>query len=224
MRLQVQVLRILTLLLLGFAGAVCTQAQKFKRIENIEELTNGRRFIIVRDEDGDNDFAFAYLDGTYGKKVSVTVVDDIVEISASDPQPLIFTWAVEDGKNYIKLDSETYFYAYSSYAGGFLTNTYRATNYDWTVSIASSTNTELTCKNYSTAAIKYTSYGDFRCYKSGKTVALYLETDVATGIDAVKTDKLVSKYFNLKGQFCGTDYDKLPFGIYIVNGRKILKP
>lgn len=38
------------------------------------------------------------------------------------------------------------------------------------------------------------------------------------------TDKASDAIYNLNGQYVGTDLDKLPKGIYIVKGHKVVKP
>ena len=50
--------------------------------------------------------------------------------------------------------------------------------------------------------------------------------EVITGIDGVEADDLVrttGRIYNLNGQQVGNDLEALPRGVYIVNGKKVMK-
>ena len=50
--------------------------------------------------------------------------------------------------------------------------------------------------------------------------------EVITGIDGVEASELVrttDRIYNLNGQMVGNDLQGLPSGIYIVNGKKVMK-
>lgn len=62
---------------------------------------------------------------------------------------------------------------------------------------------------------------------SGTGAALTAEGSSAwTGIDGIQTDDAVhgtAGIYTLGGQYAGTDFDRLPRGVYVSNGRKIVK-
>lgn len=64
---------------------------------------------------------------------------------------------------------------------------------------------------------------------SGQTQKLdsyYLPSGIVTGINSVRHDKNDNndnRIYNIKGQYVGSDFDMLPQGIYIRNGKKIAK-
>lgn len=62
--------------------------------------------------------------------------------------------------------------------------------------------------------------------KTFETEYIYLRYDPeANGIDSVVTDTAISdnKIYNLQGVCLGTDWESVPKGIYIVNGKKRAK-
>jgi hypothetical protein len=56
-------------------------------------------------------------------------------------------------------------------------------------------------------------------------VKVYVPDESTDAIKEIKASKpfLDGKIYNINGQYVGTDMDALPRGIYIQNGRKILK-
>ena len=52
---------------------------------------------------------------------------------------------------------------------------------------------------------------------------VWYELKSKTGIEAVKTSKIDGKVYNLNGQLVGNSLDKLNKGVYIYNGKKVIK-
>ena len=52
---------------------------------------------------------------------------------------------------------------------------------------------------------------------------LFVYDPTATGITAPTTVLNNNRVYNLQGQYLGTDLNRLPKGVYIVNGKKISK-
>ena len=46
---------------------------------------------------------------------------------------------------------------------------------------------------------------------------------VATSVDTIEEETTVKSIYNMAGQYMGTDYHRLPAGIYLVDGKKIVK-
>ncbi|MBR1889065.1 MAG: hypothetical protein IJ816_00320 [Alloprevotella sp.] len=199
-------------------------AQTYTKIKSAEELIDGTHFIIVRDEDGASDFAFGYKDETYGRAIPVHVAEEKVIIADTDESPLVFRWCVEDGHNYIKLPSDEYFVVQSTNV--YLSRPTKNSTSHWNVDFVTEINTELSCENYKNYPIKFiTSSNDFRCYKSGaKVVSLYkLDGDFSTAVRPVFVQRRPNPIFDLFGRFCGYDFKQLSPGVYIFEGKKILK-
>lgn len=64
--------------------------------------------------------------------------------------------------------------------------------------------------------------------ESAKNVSFTFDNDTPTGINAVDIDeediqKVDNRIFSITGQYLGTDFSRLPKGLYIVNGKKVMK-
>jgi immune inhibitor A len=54
---------------------------------------------------------------------------------------------------------------------------------------------------------------------------LYVKKDASTGIQTVSSYKGITttRIYTIDGRYVGTNPDQLPRGLYIVNGKKIVK-
>ena len=77
-------------------------------------------------------------------------------------------------------------------------------------------------KKYVQYSVTHNSYG---CYsdEQGIMPSLYVETS-STGISELKMDSSkVTRIYTLDGRYVGTDFTALKHGIYIINGKKVIK-
>lgn len=204
------------------AEATTSGAGFFDRISSTADLENGKRYLLVYEEDTNAGTAFAGMHATANYGVGADVAIDGNTIDNSDGSAVPVT-LVASGNNWLLQTDEGYL-AYTSTAS-------KSNNYLWMVADASANGTLWTIDPatgsiqnvYNSARqLQYNANANglrFACYTgSQQPVALYKEQGT-TGIhNAPAAPAAKQAVFDLSGRRVSTPQR----GIYVVNGRKVL--
>ena len=185
---------------------------EYEKVTSTDQLVAGSQYVLINEANYAGNGAF---DQKYLTAVDVDIIDNTV--SGSD---LVSITLGGDANGYFLQINGKYIYTETARTLK-LGDTEKK---DWLIE---STNNGYIVKS------KTSSYGTIR-YNSGtprflnytstqKPAVLYVQK-ATTAINTVNTNKTTTtRIYTLDGRYVGTDPDRLPRGMYIINGKKIVK-
>ena len=194
----------------NFSGGL--QGDTYEKVTSADQLVAGKQYVLINEANnaGNGSFNEKYLTA-----VDVDVVDNTV--SGDDLAPITLGG---DASGYsLQIDSK---YVYTVAAKALKLGDEEKK--DWL--IESTTNGYVVkSKTSSYGTIQYNASSPrFMNYTSNQKPAVLYVQKTSTAIKSIHTNKTVAtRIYTLDGRYVGTDPDQLPRGIYILNGKKIVK-
>ena len=194
----------------NFSGGL--QGDTYEKVTSADQLVAGKQYVLINEANnaGNGSFNEKYLTA-----VDVDVVDNTV--SGDDLAPITLGG---DASGYsLQIDGE---YVYTVAAKALKLGDEEKK--DWL--IESTTNGYVVkSKTSSYGTIKYNASSPrFMNYTSNQKPAVLYVQKTSTAIKSIHTNKTVAtRIYTLDGRYVGTDPNQLPRGIYILNGKKIVK-
>lgn len=195
------------------------------QFEKVATVTSGASYLLVANNSGtlyaaapinNGSKNYGYLSGR-----KVTDVDGVITLATDT---LAFTFEA-NGDGYLITDNKgRYIYHQGSYSS-YQVSTSLGSGYTWTVTPQSDGTFRIEQDGYyAQYSTKYYSYG---CYNSEQGIMpmLYQKCEEVDGIrQTYNADEALkgTKVYNLSGQLISTSLSKLPQGLYIINGKKML--
>ena len=194
----------------NFSGGL--QGDTYEKVTSADQLVAGKQYVLINEANnaGNGSFNEKYLTA-----VDVDVVDNTV--SGDDLAPITLGG---DASGYsLQIDGK---YVYTVAAKALKLGDEEKK--DWL--IESTTNGYVVkSKTSSYGTIEYNASSPrFMNYTSNQKPAVLYVQKTSTAIMSIHTNKTVAtRIYTLDGRYVGTDPDQLPRGIYILNGKKIVK-
>jgi hypothetical protein len=194
----------------NFSGGL--QGDTYEKVTSADQLVAGKQYVLINEANnaGNGSFNEKYLTA-----VDVDVVDNTV--SGDDLAPITLGG---DASGYsLQIDGK-YIYTVAAKALK-LGNEEKK---DWL--IESTTNGYVVkSKTSAYGTIKYNSGAPrFANYTSTQSPAVLYVKKAATAIKSINTNKqATARIYTIDGRYVGTDPNQLPRGLYVVNGKKIVK-
>ena len=194
----------------NFSGGL--QGDTYEKVTSADQLVAGKQYVLINEANnaGNGSFNEKYLTA-----VDVDVVDNTV--SGDDLAPITLGG---DASGYsLQIDGK---YVYTVAAKALKLGDEEKK--DWL--IESTTNGYVVkSKTSSYGTIQYNASSPrFMNYTSNQKPAVLYVQKTSTAIKSIHTNKTVAtRIYTLDGRYVGTDPDQLPRGIYILNGKKIVK-
>ena len=194
----------------NFSGGL--QGDTYEKVTSADQLVAGKQYVLINEANnaGNGSFNEKYLTA-----VDVDVVDNTV--SGDDLAPITLGG---DASGYsLQIDGE---YVYTVAAKALKLGDEEKK--DWL--IESTTNGYVVkSKTSSYGTIQYNASSPrFMNYTSNQKPAVLYVQKTSTAIKSIHTNKTVAtRIYTLDGRYVGTDPNQLPRGIYILNGKKIVK-
>ena len=194
----------------NFSGGL--QGDTYEKVTSADQLVAGKQYVLINEANnaGNGSFNEKYLTA-----VDVDVVDNTV--SGDDLAPITLGG---DASGYsLQIDGK---YVYTVAAKALKLGDEEKK--DWL--IESTTNGYVVkSKTSSYGTIQYNASSPrFMNYTSNQKPAVLYVQKTSTAIKSIHTNKTVAtRIYTLDGRYVGTDPNQLPRGIYILNGKKIVK-
>ena len=200
-------------------GTITGSTYVFKKTSTIEA---GKKYLFVA-SNGTAIKAANTVKGTRGYGYLPTSDVNISgETITLNNDSYAFTLEAANGGYLIKDNENRYLLQKGTYTSFNVTTT-TAQASTWTVEAQADGTMKITANGY---YIQFSAqHNSFGCYTTtkGTMPQLFVYDPTATGITAPTTVLNNNRVYNLQGQYLGTDLNRLPKGVYIVNGKKISK-
>ena len=200
-------------------GTITGSTYVFKKTSTIEA---GKKYLFVA-SNGTAIKAANTVKGTRGYGYLPTSDVNISgETITLNNDSYAFTLEAANGGYLIKDNENRYLLQKGTYTSFNVTTTATQAS-TWTVEAQADGTMKITANGY---YIQFSAqHNSFGCYTTtkGTMPQLFVYDPTATGITAPNTVLNNNRVYNLQGQYLGTELNRLPKGVYIVNGKKISK-